>query len=303
MANLTIAVSENAFARSLDLLKSNCRLQSSDSTTAGPLILGYNVDAGFENGTVDLGADGQVHVRELDWKWNSLAVSVGLDIPTVCTPRICVTLPFIGRRCTPSWCFFTGVPDVSVTLDIAPFVRQEISFSGSLAVRRFDVSAPPPPPPFPWMKVMEDPDTDAWQIFLVPGAPIDIDLFDISDIVGDLLENALVNAVTALLPGGALRSIVLAIIGSVVDVIRAILDFPDDFGEWLSDQLNFNFDLLGLIAQFVVDVFGTFNALYSIADPYPVLEEANGLIPVRIPVGRPDIVINDDELILTTDIG
>lgn len=89
----------------------------------------------------------------------------------------------------------------------------------------------------------------------------------------------------------------------MIDVIRAILDFPDDLGEWLSDQLNFNFDLLGLIAQFVVDVFGTYNALYSIADPYPVLPEENGLIPVRIPVGRPDIVINDDELILTTDIG
>lgn len=303
MANLTLAISENAFSRGLDILKNNCRLQSSDSITAGPLILGYNVEAHFENGTVDLGADGQVHLRELDWKWDHLAVSLGLDIPTICTPRVCVDLGIFGRHCTPSWCFFTGVPDVGVTIDIAPFVRQEVSFSASLEVRRFDLSAPPAPPPFSWMKVVPDPTTNAWQVFLVPGAPIDVDLFDLSDIVGDLLENALVSAVTALLPGGALRSIIIGIIGSVVDLIRAILDFPDDLGEWLSDQLNVSLDLIGIIVQFVGGWFGSFNPLYSLQDPYPMLPASGGLIAVRIPVNQPAITINDDELIITTDIG
>jgi hypothetical protein len=70
---------------------------------------------------------------------------------------------------------------------------------------------------------------------------IDFDLFDFADTVGDLFGEAFTDAIDKLLPHGPLHDIILAAIGSVADLLRTLLDIPDDISEWLSDLFNVSF--------------------------------------------------------------
>ena len=112
-----------------------------------------------------------------------------------------------------------------------------------------------------------------WRVFLDPET-VDVDVFDIADIVGDLLEDAVTDAINALLPGPQwAKDLVLAILGPIIDLIRAILDLPDDIEEWFSDLLNVSFGLLDVIITAVADYFAAANALFSFEDPYPILTD------------------------------
>ena len=71
-----------------------------------------------------------------------------------------------------------------------------------------------------------------WQLYVDPQF-LDVDIFDIADIVGDLLENAVNAAIDNLLgflPGWA-RDLIKAILGPIIDLIRAILDIAVDIQE------------------------------------------------------------------------
>ena len=115
-----------------------------------------------------------------------------------------------------------------------------------------------------------------WQIFLDPQT-VDVDIFDIADIVGDLLEDAITDAINALLPGPQwLKDLILDILGPIIDLIRAILDLPDDIQEWFSDLLNVSFGLLDLILTAVADFFAAANPLYEFEDPFPILARPAG---------------------------
>ncbi len=209
-------------------------------------------------------------------------------IPDICLPKICV---------------FSGDPDVSISPDFASFVAQEISFTGSLDARYFDASLPlPSPDPCALLRVVPLATNNQWQIFLDPQT-MDIDLFDFPDIVGNLIENALTSAVTALIPGGWVRDLILAIIGGVADLIRAILDIPDDIDEWLSDLFNVSFGLLDFIGTLVLDFFASCNPIYRIDDPFEILPAAGGLIPVRIPIRNLSVRADDLEMVVQADVG
>lgn len=209
-------------------------------------------------------------------------------IPDICLPKICV---------------FSGDPDVSISPDFASLVAQELSFTGSLDARYFDISVPlPSPDPCSLLRIDPLPTNNQWQIFLDPQT-MDIDLFDFPDIVGNLIEDALTSAVTALIPGGWVRDLILAIIGGVADLIRAILDIPDDIQEWLSDLFNISFGLLDFIATLVLDFFASCNPIYRIDDPFEILPPASGLIPVRIPIRNLSVRVDDLEMVVQADVG
>jgi hypothetical protein len=141
-----------------------------------------------------------------------------------------------------------------------------------------------------------------WHIHIDPET-IDVDLFDFPDIVGDLIEDTLTDAVKALIPGGWVRDLILAIIGSVADLIRTILDIPDEIEEWLSDLFNVSFGLLDSIGTVILDFFSRCNPLYRMDDPLEIMPASNGLIAVRIPVRNLSVSVNDVEMVVQADVG
>jgi hypothetical protein len=304
MAHMTVAVSEGVFRRSFDLLQRNLVFEKADSASFGSFTAGYDVKAHLEGGSVDLRADGTIRVKELDLQWDRLRFTLGLNIPELCVGGGCVDMPWpIPDICLPRVCIFSGDPDISISPDLVAFVAQEVSFTARLVVRYFDAALPLPSPDL-WgpLRVEPPPAHNQWHIHIDPET-IDVDLFDFPDIVGDLIEDALTDAVKALIPGGWVRDLILAIIGSVADLIRTILDIPDEIEEWLSDLFNVSFGLLDSIGTVILDFFSRCNPLYRMDDPLEIMPASNGLIAVRIPVRNLSVSVNDVEMVVQADVG
>jgi hypothetical protein len=151
-----------------------------------------------------------------------------------------------------------------------------------------------------------------WQLVIDPQF-LDVDVFDIADIVGDLLEDAVDVAVDNLLgflPDWA-RDLIKAILGPVIDLIRAILDIADDIQEWISDLLNVSFGVLDYILQLLADYFANKYPLHQIEDPYPILRtSANpnsgsgpALVPVKVPIRDLRVFNTDFEMVLEGNVG
>ncbi len=304
MAHFTLAVSEGTFRRSFDLLKRNLRFSKADQASFGIFVAGYDVRAHLEGGTLDLRADNTIRVKELDIRWDRLRFTLGINIPEICVGGGCINMPWpIPDICLPRVCVFSGNPDISISPDLAAFVAQEVSFTGTVVARYFDASVPLPSPDLcAPIRIEPLPDHNQWHIHIGPQT-IDVDLFDFPDVVGNLIENTLSNAIRAIIPGGFVRDIILAIIGGIADFIRFLLDIPDEIDEWLSDLFNVSFGLLDFIGTLVLDFFSTCNPIYRIDDPFELLPASNGLIPVRIPLRNLSVRVNDAEMVAEVDIG
>ena len=312
MAQFTVAVSERAFQTSLDLLKRNFRIAQSDSADFGPFRASYALRAHLEGGAVDIRPDGSVSIQELDLRWDQLRLSLGLDIPEICVGGGCINMPWpIPDICLPRWCVFDDDPDVAISVDLAPFVAQEVSLTATLATRHWDPALATPQPACDTLRgLLVDAgvipafptDRKQWHVHLLPG-PVDIDLFDFPDIVGNLIENALTSAVTAIIPGGWVRDLVLAIVGGIADLIRAVLDIPDDIEEWLSDLFNVSFGLLDMLVQAVSSFFAHCVPIYRIDDPFTLMRAEPDRVAVLVPITNLGVAANDAELILTADLG
>ena len=142
-----------------------------------------------------------------------------------------------------------------------------------------------------------------WQIFLVPGT-VDVDVFDIADIVGDLLEQAVSAAIDSILPGPDwMKDIILDLLGPIIDLIRDILDLPDDIAEWFSDLLGVNLGLLNSLVGFIASAVANDHPI-PFEDPLPIMDATpGGLIPVKIPIRNLTVSVTDDEMILGADVG
>ncbi len=304
MAHLTVAVSEGAFQKAFEILVRNAGFEAADLKDFGAFTAGYDVKAHLEGGSIDLRSDNTISVREVDVRWDRLKFILGLDIPEICVGGGCINLPWpLPDICLPRICIFSGDPDIQIQPDLAAFVAQEISFTGGIDARYFDASLPlPSPDPCSLLRVVPLPANNEWQIFADPET-IDVDFFDFSDIVGDLIEDALTAAITAIIPGGWVRDLVLAIIGGIADFIRFLLDIPDDIEEWLSDLFNISFGLLDMLGTLVLEFFSACNPFFAVDDPYEIMPAESGLIPVRIPIRNVDVRVNDVEMILQADVG
>lgn len=324
MAHFVVAASEAAIQQLFDVLVKNVAWEQQDSTNFGPFTAGYHIQGHLEGGSIDLRGDNTVQIKELDIKWDKLEVSLGLDIPEICVGGGCIPMPWpIPDICLPKVCVFSKDPDVEIKPDFAAFVAQEISFTGSMDARYFDASLPVPPG-FNPCQLLQDvlidndivdpfPDHNQWHIFIDPQT-IDVDLFDFPDIVGDLIEDALTDAITDLIPGGWVRDLILAIIGGVADLIRTILDIPDDIDEWLSDLFNISFGLFDFLATLIMDFFGNCVPIFRIDDPLEIMPAevstsvllSNApvlLVPVTVPVRNLDVHVTDVEMVVQADAG
>ena len=83
-----------------------------------------------------------------------------------------------------------------------------------------------------------------------------------------------------------LSDIILAAIGSVADLLRTLLDIPDDVSEWLSDLFNVSFGVFNLVLQFVADFFGKCISFFQLDDPFPMFPKTSDLGFPRLPRGR-----------------
>jgi hypothetical protein len=312
MADLTIAVSEAAFQQLFNVLRDNFTFAHADSGDFGPFSAGYDVALHLEGGTVDLRADNTVSIKELDIKWDKLDFSLAFDIPELCVGGFCIIpTPFGCALHAPEICVFSDNPDVSITIPIDDFITSEISMVAALATRYF-VDPTRPAGMNAWDAQDATPSlANQWQIFLDPQT-LDVDVFDIADIVGDLLEdavNAVIDNLLGWLPGWAL-AIIEGLLGSVIDLVRDILDIGDDIQEWISDLLNVSFGLMDLILTFVADYFATDNPL-EIEDPFPMLPATanpNGaalpdLVPVKIPIRNLRVFNDDNEMVIEASVG
>jgi hypothetical protein len=315
MAHLTIAASEQTFKALFAAIRDNLKIANSNSIDFGPFTASYALEAHLEGGSIDLRADNTVQVKELDIKWDKLDLSLGLDIPEICVGGFCIIPDFIFGGCAvraPEICIFSADPDISITLPLGGLLTSEISVTGSL-LTKYAINPARPAGMNDWDAQEATPSlANHWQIFVDPQF-VDIDIFDIADIVGDLLDNALNAAVDNLLgflPGWA-KSLIKAILGPIIDVIRTILDIGDDIQEWLSDLLNTSFGILDFIVQVVADYFASKTPLHQIEDPYPIMEATANpnkvspflLIPVKIPIRDLSVFNNDQEMILVGNVG
>jgi hypothetical protein len=303
---MTVAVRETVVQRAMKVLTNNFVFEKEDDQDHGAFTTGYHVKCHLEGGAIDFRADNTVHLKELDLVWDKLEVRLGLDIDTVCVGGGC-----LGPFCLPRVCIFDADPDVEISLDFAAFVRQELSVIGSFFPRYFDVENPPVlgavcqfiRDQLVSSGTIEPFDGDEWQLFIDPEM-IDLDLFDFPDIVGDLIEDALDSLITALIPGGPVRDLILAVIGGVTDVIRAVLDFGDDLDEWLSDLFNISFGLGDFIITAIADFLGHCIPVFRLDDPFEIMPAtAQGLVNVALPIRNVVAHVDATELVVQADIG
>lgn len=303
MADVTIAASEAAFQEFFNHVRDNFSFAAADTVDFGPFTAGYELDIRLKDGTIDLRSDNTVSVKELDIDPVTVRGFIGIDIPRICIGGFCIIpTPFGCALRAPRWCLFDDDPDIGLDLDLGPFLRSEISFIGSLVTQYF--VNPARPPGMDYLTAEDLGLENQWQVF-VDTESVDLDLFDFADIAGDLLEAAIDEAIDTLLgplPGWA-KDLIRAVLGPLVDLVRAILDLPDDIDEWLSDLFGTSLGLVDLIAQVLLDHFAREFPINVIEDPFPVLPASGGLIPVKVPITDLQVRVTDDEMIAEANIG
>jgi hypothetical protein len=304
MTDLTVAASERTFQELFTFARDNISASTSGAESFGPWSVSWAAGFRLEGGSVDLQSDGTVRIDELDVVYDPLSLTLGIDIPEICVGGFCILwVPIAGCVLrAPRLCVFDDNPDITLPLNLSGLITSEISGAFQLNTRYFV-----DPGRTPSMTNLDAEDAgvpNMWQFMLDP-VWLDIDLIDISDTVGNILDAAIDNAVDSILwflPGWA-RDLVKALLGPVVDVVRAILDIFDDLDEWLSNLLGVSIGLFDWVATIVADYFADRFPLFEFEDPYPILDYAGPLIPVKVPIRDVAVAINTDEMILTANVG
>jgi hypothetical protein len=306
VSHLVVAASEEAVKELFQVVRDTLKLERSDSGTFGPLTASYDVALHLEDGSIELNDDNSISIAELDIKWDRLKLCVGVDIPGFCIGGFCIIpIPFDGCLVrAPEICLFEGNPDFELCLDLSGVITSEVSVRTRPVVRyRVD------PNRTPAMTDLDAQDASVpnkWQLFLDP-VTVDVDIIDIADTVGDLIEQAIDNFIDGVLgplPGWA-KDLVRAILGPLDDLIRELLDIGDDIDEWLTNLLGVSLGLLDTIINAVTDYLANQQPLFEFEDPLEILEAdpAPPLNPVKIPIRDVAAAINSAELVVEANVG
>lgn len=307
MADLTIAVSEAVCAKTLEVVVANFGFDVSDQADFGAFRVGYDGRLVLKGGSLELRDDGTIRLRELDARWDKLDFSLAVKLPEISFGGGLVEVP-LGSILVPGTGVFSGGKTVTFTVHLAPFVKHELSLVGSPLIQHFKPGVTPIGKHCQDLHTALDIDDtkQQWRVFCDPQT-IDFDLFDFADTVGDLFEEAFTGALDAALPRGLLHDLILAGIGSIADLLRTLLDIPDDISEWLSDLFNVSLGVFNLILQFVADFFGKCVSFFQLDDPYPMfpktVEKGVELPDVTVPLEHLTATVSDVELVVTADIG
>jgi hypothetical protein len=304
--HLTVAASEAVFAKTLELVVDAVAFEPAGSHDFGAFRAGYDGRLVLAGGDVELRSDATIRLHELDARWEKLELTLVLELPQLQIGGGCFDGPLGGVVCLPAVTLFRGSPRVAVTVDLAPFVRHELTLVGTPRVDYFDPATSPFTERCQQVHTALDIDDTKtqWRVYCDPQT-IDFDPFDLADTAGDLLVDAFSAAIEALLPPGlgVIRDAVFAAIGSIGDLVRTLLDIPDDIAEWLSDLFNVSFGLFNLVLQFVADFFGRCVSFYQLDDPYPVFPATDTLLAVSVPIEDLQATVDDLELVVTANVG
>jgi hypothetical protein len=110
-------------------------LTASGSGALGPFNASWSASATFSEGTVDLIAPDVIRLADvrMDYTVNfTFSFDLSDIIPDFCLPQICVTLPWIGRVCTPRICI--DWPTVTIPVSHSSFVRFSGDFNPSVVL-------------------------------------------------------------------------------------------------------------------------------------------------------------------------
>lgn len=308
MSDLTFAVSEDTVVDVFGFMRDQFDLSESDSKDFGNFTAGYDVAAELRRGSVDLRSPDEVRVEELDIHWRRMIASFGVDIPRKCVGGFCLIPNLVGGCAVraPEICVFEDDPDFEFDLDLSGLLTSEVTFTAELLVDYLSDR----PSGVSYLRAQElhennPPKVNRWGVFVDP-EEVDVDIVDVADTVGDLLDSALETAIDTIFSGFDpwVRDAIRSIFGPLIDFVRDLLDVPDDIGEWLSDKLGRSLGLFNVIAEAIGD-FLMAEPLLEVEDPYPILEEdpTGPLIPVKIPIEEFDIDVSDTELIVSGSIG
>lgn len=306
MSHIKIAVSEKAVNKLFIAAANNFHPVFSNTYNAGPFSAQINAGAKIVDGKIDLQNNGTIRLDEIDIEYDPLNLTLGIDIPTIRIGGWCILpTPWGCAVRLPVITFFAGNPDISIPINLDGLIRSEIS-GGFEPIISYNID-PGRLPAWNYLDAEDHDKPNKWKLF-INAVWLDFDLIDIADTVGNILDHAIQNILNGLfgwLPGWA-RSIIEAILGGFVWFIRQLLDIGDDIIEWLSNLLQTSLGLFNWIATEVANYFASQYPLYELEDPYPILPYSlqNGvnLIPVKIPIEKLQVNINDEEMVLSADI-
>jgi hypothetical protein len=308
MPHITLAGSERATRRIFEKFRDEFHEETKGSKDLGAFTVAWELGVRLAEGRLDFESDGgggRIKINELDVVYDPLKLTFGLDIPKVCIGGFCIIpSPFGCILRAPRFCLFESDPDVSFTLDLSGLIESEIS-GGFRLKPRYDIDEDRTPS-------MTDLDAEdagvpnKWNLYLDP-IWLDIDLIDISDTVGNILDKIIDTVVDGLLgwlPGWA-RDLIKAILGSLSALIRKLLDIADDIDEWLSNLLGVSLGIFDLILQIVGEFFADKTPIFGLEDPYPIMDYSPPipLIPVKIPIRDLGVVIRDTEFHISANVG
>lgn len=301
--DFSAAISANAFERIFTAVVKEFRFLKSGTDNYGSFSVNYDVVAHLEGGSVEMKDDGTIVIKELNVKWDKFKLNIGIDIPEfyVGGGEVCVmppypscNVPIVGcKKCVtlPSYSFFSDSPDITVPVDLSGLITSELVFNARLETFYGIGSGTP----------------NRWQIAFVPTLPSDLYITNIADSVGDLFKSRVRRAIDDLLssskaPESAIKRI-SEILGGIDNIIRNIINIPDDIGKWFIDMIQH----IGIVRSLLNDLYDylTFKILaaFEIEDPFQVLKPDSIMIPVKIPIEFIRVSVNSHEITIEGDVG
>ncbi len=301
MSSVDLAFSEEAVKELFEIARDSIHIVKSGSS-GGAFSATYNAGVRLEGGRLDLrNSPDEIRINELDVVYDPLNVTLAIDIPEICVGGFClIPKPPPWSGCllrAPRICLFSADPDISIGLNLDGLIESEIS--GGFEIETVLFSNPAGIGLNPYQAHAADVQ-DKWRLHL-KARWLDLDVIDISDTVGNVLDSIIDNFIDGVfggLPGWAQDALSWLLHG-ISDIIRGILDIADDVDEWLSDLLGTSFGLFDFILEHVANFLSSQHPLYELETPYPILP---GNPPVLLPISNIATDITNDELILSIDI-
>jgi hypothetical protein len=306
MAHFTVAASENTFRKLFAVVRDNVSASTSGSKSFGPFKASWAFGFKLSGGTVDLQSNNSVLISELDIVYTPASLTLSVDIPQICVGGFClIPKPWPWKGClvsAPKICIFSANPDITLPINLSGLIQSEIS--GAFRIKTKYHQSNSRKAGMNYLDAEDKKDPNQWQFYLDP-IWLDIDIIDIADTIGNILDMFINNAIDALLgwlPGWA-KSLIKAIMGSATKLIRKILDIGDDLDEWFSNLLGVSIGLFDFVVTIVADYFANKFPILKVEDPYPIMPYSGSLIPVKVPLLNVGVNITNTEMVLTADVG
>jgi hypothetical protein len=303
MSDITLAASDQAFEELFDYVVEKFTYSKSEKAEFGPFSASYAIALHLENGSVTLTNEDTIDVSGLKVVFDTLKAEVCFTLPGWCVGGFCI-VPDPWGECLvefPGICI--GGFSICPGIDLSGLVSDVTKFDANLRASYY--INPKRLPEWTDLEAEMNGVPNMWQIFINPTL-VDINPIDVPATIANVLENAIKSAIEDAIPGWVPEFVVELlwdIIGPIVSLIVDALDIVGEINEWFENLLNETFGIVSGIETALADFFAEKNPIEEIEDPFPVLKEEGGLIPVKIPIRELAATIDSQEMIVTANVG